>query len=648
MKIKQVKELATAMGVAISACILAVASTHYLTFIGGFENIAADIRIAALQPPMPQSANIAIAGIMEETVTQFPYRSPVDRAFLASLLKTLEGKGAKVVGVDVLFDQATEPEKDELLKQTLRDMKIPVFVSYSNDPRIVNEDQLAYMNDFVPEHMRADAHLATDPFDGTVRWVYPGKSGPGEVPGFAKKAAELMGGQAPDNKVEIAWRPYADSETPPFPVYPSHAAPILPDEWFKDKLVLVGAILSITDRHRTPLAVVRDGDDANMPGILVQAHGVSQFLENRKPLRLGLSWSIGMSLGLALIGVTIGLFKKGVAFNVIAGLVIMVGLWVGGVVGFMYGVPMVPLVAPTIALALSLWMMDVLVGSAERKQREFVQGAFSRYVSPAVVGQLVDNPDALKIQGDRKELTFVFTDVAGFTTMSEKLTSEKLSEVLNAYLDGACEIILRYEGTIDKFIGDAIMSIFNAPIPQADHYSRAVKCALELDVYAEKFREAQNAAGVPMGVTRIGLHAGQAVIGNFGSRSRMDFTALGDTVNTAARCEGVNKYFGTRICCTESVVAHVNDVKFMPVGDVVLKGKLTPVGLFNPISDEKAASELYRRYMETYALLKAESPDAPDSVRRLFADYPDEPLVCFHHERVESGLNTSLVVMEDK
>jgi class 3 adenylate cyclase len=371
-------------------------------------------------------------------------------------------------------------------------------------------------------------------------------------------------------------------------------------------------------------------------------------LESRKPLRLGSEWIVGITLLLALIGVAIGLLKKGISFNVIAGVVLIGGLWVGGLLGFTHGVPLVPLVSPTIALALSLWMMDVLVGSAERKQREFVQGAFSRYVSPAVVGQLVDNPEALKIQGDRKELTFVFTDVAGFTTMSEKLTSEKLSEVLNAYLDGACEIILRYEGTIDKFIGDAIMSIFNAPIPQPDHYSRAVKCALELDEYAEKFRIAQNDAGVPMGVTRIGLHAGQAVIGNFGSRSRMDFTALGDTVNTAARCEGVNKYFGTRICCTETVVAHVTDVKFMPVGDVVLKGKLTPVGLFNPISQAKSQSEIYRRYMETYALLKAESPDAAESVRALYKDFPDEPLVAFHHERVEAGLATSLVVMDDK
>jgi class 3 adenylate cyclase/CHASE2 domain-containing sensor protein len=648
MKAKHVKELVTAIGVTIAATVLAASSTHYLSFLASLENVASDIRVAALQAPMEQSKDIVIAAINEETVTQFPYRSPVDREFLANLIKTLESKGAKAIGVDVLFDQATEPAKDDLLKQTLRDVRVPTFVSYTNTPSIVNEDQLAYLNDFVPEAQRAGANLSTDPFDGAVRWVFPGETEAGMPLGFSRKAAEIMGIKTGKELVEIAWRPKQDTETPPFPIFPSHAAAILPDEWFAGKMVLVGAVLSITDRHRTPLAVVYGGDEGMMPGIIVQAHGISQFLEGRKPHKLGYEWVVGTSLLFALLGMAIGLLKKGVAFNAISGIVLIAALWLGGMLGFTYGLPLIPLVAPTIALALSLWMMDVLLGSAERKQREFVQGAFSRYVSPAVVGQLVDNPEALKIQGERKELTFVFTDVASFTTMSEKLTSEKLSEVLNAYLDGACEIILRYEGTIDKFIGDAIMSIFNAPIPQPDHYSRAVKCALELDVYAEKFRKAQVEAGVPMGVTRIGIHAGQAVIGNFGSRSRMDFTALGDTVNTAARCEGVNKYFGTRICCTDSVVANCPDIKFRPVGDVVLKGKLTPVGLYNPISEEDSKSELFRRYMEVYALLKKEAPEASDAVRKLHAEYPDDPLVCFHFERVESGLNTSLVVMDDK
>ena len=650
LKVKQIRQLLTAAGVVVAATFIAALSTQYLTFLTSLENIASDIRIAALQAPMPQSEDIVIAAITEETVTQFPYRSPVDREFLAGLLKSLEAKGAKLIGVDVLLDQPTEPEKDALLHQTILEMKTPTFFSYSNTPSIVNEDQLEYLNDFVPESMRAGANLATDPFDGTVRWVFPGENTPGMPMGFPRKAAQMVGVESSAEQVEIAWRPRPDLDTPPFAIYPSHAVPVLPDEWFKGKIVLIGAVLSITDRHRTPLAVVYDGDQGMMPGIIVQAHGVSQLLEGRKSFKLGAAWVYGTCFLMALLGVLMVLtvMKKGITASVFFGSVIVVGFWLGGMLGFTYGLPLIPLVAPTLALALAMWMMDVFVGGAERKQREFVQSAFSRYVSPAVVGQLMDNPESLKIQGDRKELTFLFTDVASFTTMSEKLTSEKLSEVLNAYLDGACEIILKYEGTIDKFIGDAIMAIFNAPIDQPDHYERAVRCALELDAYAEKFRKVQNALDIPLGVTRIGVHAGQAVIGNFGSRSRMDFTALGDTVNTAARCEGVNKYFGTRLCCTETVVEHCTEVKFRPVGDVVLKGKYKPVTLYNPVTEEETQHPLFNRYLETYALLKAEAPEASASVRALAVDFPDDPLVQFHLGRVESGLNTALVVMDDK
>ena len=648
MNVKKIRELLASLLLAVLAAIIATAATHYLTFLSSLENIASDIRIAALQAPMPQSKDIVIAAITEETVTQFPYRSPVDREFLAKLLLTLQNKGAKLIGVDVLFDQATEPEKDALLKQTIRDLKTPLFVSYTNTPSIVNEDQLAYLNEFVPEKYRAGANLATDPFDGAVRWVFPGETNKGMPMGFGRKAAELLGIKTPNQQVEIAWRSKPDLETPPFPQYPSHAIAMMPDEWFKGKIVLVGAVLSITDRHRTPLAVVHDGDEGMMPGVIIQAHGVSQFLEGRKPARLSEYWVAITSLIFAAIGMLIGLLKRGILFNVLTGAIVVAALWLGALLGFSKGVPLIPLVTPTLSLSLCLWMMDMMLGRAERKQREFVQGAFSRYVSPAVVGQLVDNPEALSISGKRREATFIFTDIAGFTTLSEKLTSDKLSDVLNAYLDGACAIILKYEGTVDKFIGDAIMSIFNAPISQEDHAERAVKCALELDAYAENFRIEQNKLDVPLGVTRIGVHTGVATIGNFGSHSRMDFTALGDTVNTAARTEGVNKYFGTRLCCTEEVVKLCTSVKFMPIGDVVLKGKEVAVGLFNPVSEERAQSKFYADYMAVYDLLKKEDCSAEAAVRSLHEQYPEEPLVCFHFDRVESGLVTARVVMEDK
>lgn len=645
---KKARTLLTAFGVALTACLLATLAVQYLTFMANLENIARDIRVAALSPPTPQSKDIVIAAIDEETVTQFPYRSPVDREFLGNLITTLEAKGARAIGIDVLFDQPTEPAKDERLRRVLRETKTPLFASYTNSPNVVNEDQLAYLNDFVPANLRAAANLPTDPFDGTVRWIFPGETEPGLPLGFARKAASLIGLQTPPGQVEIAWRPKPDIETPPFPIYPSHAVPALPDEWFKGKIVLIGAVMSITDRHRTPLAVVYDGDEGMMPGVIVHAHALSQLLEGRNARRVGPAQGVAITMLFALIGTWVGLLKRGIAFNLAAGAVILALYWAYAMLGYSQGVPLVPLVAPTLAFAISLWLMDVVIGRAERKQREFIQGAFSRYVSPAVVDQLVDDPRALSITGSRREVTFIFTDIVGFTTFSEKLSSETVSEVLNAYLDGACAIILKYEGTIDKFIGDAIMAIFNAPITQLDHAERAVKCALDLDVYAEKFRIAQNEAGIPIGATRIGVHTGWATIGNFGSSSRMEFSALGDAVNIASRCQGVNKYFGTRVCVTQDTVDQCANLRFRKIGDVLLKGKKQFVGLYSPISAAEEATSLPQEYVETYSMLEAGDARAGDAFLALRERYPDDPIIAYHCQRIEAGQVSPQIVLENK
>ncbi len=650
MEISKKFKYATFSGilVALLSTVIAVLGVTHFAFLSSAEKTAADIRMAAFQPPMPQSKDIVIAAITEDTLAQFPYRSPVDREFMASVLKALEKKGARMIGVDVLFDQPTEVAKDEVLKKTLRELKTPLFISYTNTPSMVNEDQLAYMNDYVPENMRAAANLATDPFDGSVRWIFPGLINPGMPLGFPRKVMQLLGQETPNEQIEIAWRSKPDAETSVFPIYPAHTAAFLPDEWIKDKIVLIGAIVSLTDRHRTPLAVVHDGDDGLMPGIVVQAHAISQLLEGRSYPRLSKVGDASVTLAFAGLGVLIGTLKFGVLASFVTGFALVIAWWLGAMFGFSHGLPLVPLIAPTLALLLSLWVMDALIGRVERKKRQYIQGAFSRYVSPVVVSQLAENPDALTVSGIKREATFIFTDIAGFTTLSEKLTSEKLAEVLNEYLDGACKIILHYDGTVDKFIGDAIMSIFNAPLAQSDHADRAVKCALELDAYAEAFRKRQNAAGVPLGVTRIGVHTGVATVGNFGSNSRMDYTALGDTVNTAARTEGVNKYFGTRVCCTQETVSQCKSQKFKTIGDVILKGKTEPVTLYSPVTDEQAESVLYRWYQTTYKMLKTNDPGAAQAVREMHKAHPDDPLIHFHFERVESGLVTSLIVMEDK
>ena len=645
---RRVRSVLGAIVIALSAAVIASTGTHYLSFLKNLETIAGDIRLAALQRPEPQSQDIVVAAITESTLSRFAYRSPVDRAFLADLLEALDKKHPRAIGIDLLFDQPTEVAKDDRLRATLRMMKTPVFVSYSNDPAVVDEDQRAYLDDFVPQEMRAAATLLTDPFDGTVRWTYGGESRAGEPMGFPRRALKAIGRDTTRENVELAWRPRPDADTLPFPIFPADALALLPDAWTKDKVVLIGAVVSITDRHRTPLAIVRDGDDANMPGVFVQAQGISQLLEGRRHPRMGLFSGLLIDLAVAAIGVGIGFIRQGVPGKVGLGAVVVAAMWICGLLGFRYGLPFVPLVAPTFALAAALWMTDVLVGRAERKQRQFVQGAFGRYVAPSVVKQLMEDPSALKVTGSRREATFIFTDVAGFTTLSEALSPERLSEVLNEYLDGACKIILEHEGTIDKFIGDAIMSIFNAPLDQPDHAARAVRCALELDAYAEAFRIRCNAEGVPIGLTRIGVHCGDSVIGNFGSAQRMDFTALGDTVNTAARTEGVNKYFGTRICCTQSVVDKAPEQQFRPVGDVVLKGKIDAVTLYNPVSEDEVTSGLFAGYLAAYKVMVAGESGALSAFRDFEKAHVKDPLALFHISRLESGIIGPRIVMEDK
>lgn len=529
--------------VAVCSALIAAFSVHFLAPLNNLEKKLADIRVAAMEPPRGASEQIVIVAIDEETLAQFPYRSPVDRQLVGDLITQIDGKGARAIGVDILIDQPSEPAKDEHLFNAIRQARTPLHFSFTSDKDIVNEAQLAYMKSFVPPGKRMDSKLLTDPFDGLVRRINPGgtvsngkRTFDDDHPhGFAPLMAAYFDRPLLQRPREIAWRPPSAEGEDPLPVISASYVPYLPAEIFAGKIVLIGAVLSITDRHSTPLSIIDDGYRGFMPGVLIQAHGIDSIVTGTPEPVSPASWTVLLVAAFTALGVLISQLRKGLAFNLSLSLIALAAYWAFCIVGYGQGVPMLPMLAPSLALALSIWMMDIVIGRAERLQRQYIQSTFSRYVSPAVVDQIAADPSAAAISGVKREATFLFTDVAGFTTMSELLAPEALSDVLNQYLDGACEIILRHGGTIDKFIGDAIMAIFNAPIEQPDHASAAIRSALELDAYAERYRQQCNEQGIPIGITRIGLHTGPAIIGNFGSTQRMDFTALGDTVNTAAR-----------------------------------------------------------------------------------------------------------------
>jgi class 3 adenylate cyclase len=201
---------------------------------------------------------------------------------------------------------------------------------------------------------------------------------------------------------------------------------------------------------------------------------------------------------------------------------------------------------------------------------------------------------------------------------------------------------------VNKFIGDAVFAIFGAPLPQPDHASRALACMLEMDAFAEKFVAEQRERGVEFGLTRIGGHTGRAMIGNFGSESRFEYTALGDAVNTAARLEGLNKYFGTRLCVSGSLREQSGERAFRPMGAVVLKGKTESIEVFEPLSAERAGSSFMLRYREAFELLRHGDPRAAALFEALAREEPEDGCVALHLERIKEGRLDAVIVMTDK
>ena len=282
----------------------------------------------------------------------------------------------------------------------------------------------------------------------------------------------------------------------------------------------------------------------------------------------------------------------------------------------------------------------------ERQQKKFIRQAFSRYISPDVVDQLMEDPDRLSLGGERLDITCIFTDLAGFTTLMEEADPAVVLPVLNKYLDNMCVIVRDHGGTLDKIVGDALHVFFGAPLEMPDHPAKAVECALEMDAYAREFEASDEARAVNFGVTRIGVHSGLAVVGNFGGETFFDYTAHGDTVNTAARMEGVNKYLGTRLCVSGETAGRCTGIKFRPVGSLLLKGKSLPTEAFEPIADEAPLGN--SDYMAAYDLMAAGDAAALDAFDHLTKSYPDDPLAKFHADRLAGGKISLLIELTDK
>lgn len=647
---KKMRWLAGNMAVVAGVALITVLMFRFVPFLKTSVQWMTDFETATLQPREPQHPDILVVAITEETLEKFPYRSPVDRAFLARTLKALDERGVRGILVDLLMDQGTEPEKDAQLKETLHTLRAPIVVSYGLTDGGLTERQIAYENAFLKPEIRGLANIIKDTAGGTVRSIYPGRVlADGQfMTGVVGALVTKLGGQAPAQPVPLAFRGPPDAKAQAFRILPAQAVPILPRAWFAGKIVLIGTTISLADRHRTPYAVVRDDDLGNMPGVVIHAHAVAQLLEGRRAAEPSVPDNVALCLVFAVLGLILGRSRFALGWRIAAALTVILGWWLGAMALITAGGPVLPLVEPVAALILASWATDILVHRQEREQRRFLQLAFAKYVSPAVLEEIIHDPSKMTLRAVRKEISVIFTDVAGFTTLSETLDAEQLSDILNRYRSVLARTLFEYGGTLNQFTGDGLYAMFNAPRDQPDHAVRALACAMALDRAAMAFHHQEVARGIPFGITRIGVHCAEAAVGNFGSDERFEYIALGDTINTAARVEGLNKYFSTHICVTGPTARANPDASFRPIGQIVMKGKTEPVEILEPLHPEAVSLPLVADYRQAYALLETESATAAAAFRSLAEKYPGDGIIAFHLNRLQSGATGTRVVMAEK
>ncbi|MEI6985532.1 MAG: adenylate/guanylate cyclase domain-containing protein [Rhodospirillaceae bacterium] len=636
----------TEFALLVAIVVFTLTLPRFFVPLKAIENWVTDLFTVFSSPLEPPDQNVVVLTLTEDTLAQFPYRSPVDRSFLADLLRHIDRVGARAVGFDVLLDQPTEPDKDAALAAAFRDVHLPVVVAWGDAGAGLTEAQSAYLAAYTQPVRTGRANLGKDDSDGTVRDMLAPEGGRASLPGAV---AQALGVRLPTNEVPIVYRRSLDAGTLAIPVYPAHLAAMLPPEWLRGKAVLVGSDLPQEDRHRTPFASAFGNREGTIPGVFIHAFALAQLLDGRvRP-----AWSEAEAVLLTTATVAAGLVIAALSLPLAAvaglGLVVLAVPWAGGFALAVLGGPVAAPLSPSLALVLALGLGSALTGRRRFAEKKFIESAFQRYVSPAVLAEIQADPSKLRLGGERRDLTFVFTDIAGFTTFSESQPPDVVANLLNQYLDGMSGIVLAHKGTIDKYIGDAVVSLFGAPVAHDDDPDRAVACAIEMDAFASGFCATHR--DVAFGITRIGVNSGPAVVGNFGGSDRFDYTAIGDTVNTAARLEGVNKYLGTRIAVGGEAVARCRAHRFLPVAEVVLKGKLEPIAVFTPVvqgDDEAYVSA----YIEVYALLHDGGADAADLATARFAAmdaiWPDQSLIILHRRRLAAGQTGTVMVMSDK
>jgi adenylate cyclase len=537
----------------------------------------------SLTAPVHPDAQVLVVGLDEPSLAELNLTPPLPRHLHARLVDALAAAGAAALGIDMLFGAPQSPADDGALARALQG-GMPVVLASAEVA--VQSSQVAQYRQTVPTVFPDARHgsVALDvDDDGVIRRA------PAQDDALWRVLAHSAGRHFTPPPPGALLRFYAPETPLPYAHYTQALDPtrMLPPGALQGRLVLLGQNTPVdgVDQFVTPLRELGGGPQS---GVFVHATALLNGLTGDW---IAPAHPAGpVSQAVLAVAAAAGLTRRWAGWRAmwlslaLALLAVLGGLW-----AYLAGVWWSAL--PTLAgLALHL-----NVGAAdsywrERRRREQLRNEFARYVPPAVVDALAAAGTESALRGERRVLTLLFSDLAGFTSASEHLPPEAVAQALNAYFSRMTHTVHQHGGTLDKFIGDAVMAFWNAPLPEPAHAERALACALAMQADMVALRTEWHGTPFANVRLRIGLHTGEAAVGHLGSHERFTYTAVGDAVNTAARLEGANKAFGTGILLSSATrdalpAGSAQRTHLLWLDAVVLAGRSAGMDVYTPSDD---------------------------------------------------------------
>ncbi|MFA6470251.1 MAG: CHASE2 domain-containing protein [Bacteroidota bacterium] len=616
--------------------------------------------------PVPkESLDVIIVSISDKSETTVPDRFPFPRSYYARAIRNLNRAGAAAIGIDLTFEQPDTrgPHHDDELYKAIQQYR-NVVVAGKTDVRDEEATVARADENFHSIFYSADSSVGSvfvpNDVDGVYRRYMPFAKMPGQeryIPSFAFAVLNKVLGLPSTTYAENTNHSFilGERHIPKFDDisilinYQGHSGKtfrefdivdvlddaefetieerelntsinmfddpdigLMNDGTFKGKVVLIGPYFAESkDLFNVSVSEPGSIDRNQMYGVELHANALQTLIHQNYLYKLSAWMEAALILILSIvtfIAVTwLKLIKTRYAFIIEFVAVIITAGLIDIILTLSYYAfanynVVLPVVSPIAAVILNYLGSAVYQYLTERKQKTMIKGMFSQYLNPSVVNELIAHPEKLRLGGEKKELTVFFSDIASFTNFSEKLDAVDLVGILNEYLSAMTDIILKNNGTLDKYVGDAVMAVWGAPMELPNTAMSACHAALQMQAKCREIAERWDKEGKPKLVVRMGLNTDFMVVGNVGGSSRFDYTVIGDAVNLGSRMEGANKTYGTRIMISERTQELVKDVMFCRELDyLIVKGKTKPIRVFELIGESgKDVSDLTKEVVGIY------------------------------------------------